>query len=94
MNEYIEISAVEALQICKNSLCDYVLSIVQNLEDDNINSFKRKPKDYCFRFIEEAKTIIYICDEFVIKLKCFTEKQDDIYNIKNIGLMNTILLKA
>ena len=89
---YIEMTTDEAIEILRKSKGKKVLVAIKDLEDDSDAIFYQKLKSECEAMIKEAQTISSACDEFVKKLDLFTTKQN-LLNIKNLGLCQTILLK-
>lgn len=71
-----------------------VLVAVQDLENemDTIQEFKKKSNYECIKIINDAETIVKICDDFLNQMRVFTQKQPDIINITPKGKMSTILL--
>lgn len=89
---YIEMTTDEAIEVLRKSKGKKVLVAIKDLEDNSDAIFYQKLKSECELMIREAQTISSACDEFVKKLDLFTTKQN-LFNIKNLGLCQTILLK-
>ena len=86
------ISPEEAKLEVSNSKGRIVLIAIQDLSETDVNVvFDKHDKADCDRIIESAKTIASMCDDFIRMLDCYTEEQD-IENIKPVGLQQTILL--
>lgn len=89
--KYVEMTIEDAIKRCNKNT--KVLVAVQNLEDDNIDVlFVQKCRDEYGKLFEDVKTVASICDDFIKQLRLFTENQD-IYNIRPIGLQKTVMLK-
>lgn len=87
---YILMDIDEAVKYCKGKK---VLVAEQDLENENeVIGFERKTFQECKEIIERSETIAKICDDFLNQLRVFSEKQDDIMNIRSIGKMSTILV--
>ena len=86
------ISPEEAKLEVSKSKGRIVLIAIQDLSETDVNiAFDRHDKADCDRIIESAKTITKMCDDFIKMLDCYTEEQD-IEDIKPVGLQQTILL--
>lgn len=83
----------EAMKKCKKN--SKVLVAIQNLEENTEEDviFVPKRKNEYEKIFEDIKTVASACDDFVKQLRCFTEQQD-IYNIKPIGIQKIVLLKG
>lgn len=87
---YILMDIDEAAKYCKGKK---VLVAEQDLENENeVIGFERKTFQECKEIIERSETIAKICDDFLNQLRVFSERQDDIMNIRPIGKMSTILV--
>lgn len=69
-----------------------VLVAVQNLEDENDTNvqFAQKPREEYEQLFADVETVAQLYDDFVKQLRCFTAQQD-IRNIKPIGVQKTVL---
>lgn len=90
---YVEMTTEEAIEVLRKSKGKKVLVAIKDLENDDDAILYQKLKSDCEIMIQEAQTVLSMCDDFVKKLDVFTEKQRDLFNIKPIGLQKTILLK-
>ena len=90
---YVEMTTEEAIEVLRKSKGKRVLVAIKDLENDDDAILYQKLKSDCEIMIQEAQTVLSMCDDFVKKLDVFTEKQRDLFNIKPIGLQKTILLK-
>ena len=87
---YILMDIDEAVKYCKGKK---VLVAEQDLESENeVIGFERKTFQECKEIIERSETIAKICDDFLNQLRVFSEKQEDVINIRPIGTMSTILV--
>lgn len=86
---YILMDIDEAVKYCKGKK---VLVAEQDLENNEVVGFERKTFQECKEIIERSETIAKICDDFLNQLRVFSERQDDIMNIRPIGKMSTILV--
>ena len=88
---YIEMTVEEAMKRCNKH--DKVLVAVQNLEDGSGSvPFTLKKREEYPEMLEDIKTAISFCDDFIKQLRLFTEAQD-IYNIRARGLQKTVMLR-
>lgn len=89
---YVEMTIEEAVKNCKGKK---VLVAEQDLEKskNEVVGFERKTFQECKEIIERSETIAKICDDFLNQLRVFSEKQDDIMNIRPVGKMSTILVR-
>lgn len=88
---YVEMSIEDALKYSRKGKRQMVLVAVGDLESETETiSFVKKSKPEAERIIKQAETIALAADELMDILKCYTEKQD-IYHIKPVGKMSTIL---
>ena len=84
---YVEMSIEDALKYSRKGKHQMVLVAIGDLENETETiSFVKKSKPEA----EQAETIALAADELMDMLKCYTEKQD-IYHIKPVGKMSTIL---
>lgn len=90
---YVEMTTEEAIEVLRKSKGKKVLVAIKDLKNDDDAILYQKLKSDCEIMIQEAQTVLSMCDDFVKKLDVFTEKQRDLFNIKPIGLQKTILLK-
>ena len=90
---YVEMTTDEAIEVLRKSKGKKVLVAIKDLENDDDAILYQKLKSDCEIMIQEAQTVLSMCDDFVKKLDVFTEKQRDLFNIKPIGSQKTILLK-
>ena len=90
---YVEMTTEEAIEVLRKSKGKKVLVAIKDLENDDDAILYQKLKSDCEIMIQEAQTVLSMCDDFVKKLDVFTEKQRDLFNIKPIGSQKTILLK-
>lgn len=87
---YVLMDIEEAVKYCKGKK---VLVAEQDLEKNEVVGFERKTFQECKEIIERSETIAKICDDFLNQLKVFSEKQEDIMNIRPVGKMSTILVR-
>lgn len=87
---YVLMDIDEAVKYCKGKK---VLVAEQDLGKNEVVDFERKTFQECISIIERSETIAKICDDFLNQLKVFTEKQEDIMNIRPVGKMSTILVR-
>lgn len=90
--QFVEMSIEEAMRRCKKNA--KVLVAIQDLEDKTVDvvfiSKKRNEYDELFA---DVKTVASLCDNFARQLNLFTERQEDIKNIRPCGIQKTVLLK-
>lgn len=90
----IELTSEEAIHVLKNSKGKRVLVAIQDLEaEEEICSFLPIRKNDCEGMIRDAETLISATSDFVKQLRLFTEKQNDLENIRAVGYQKIILLK-
>ena len=61
--------------------------------EEEICSFLPIRKNDCEGMIRDAETLISATSDFVKQLRLFTEKQNDLENIRAVGYQKIILLK-
>lgn len=90
---YVEMTIEEAMKRCSKNT--KVLVAIQNLEeDDEIDMiFIPKKKEEYRKMFEDVKTAASLCDNFLKQLSLFTERQQDVNNIKPQGLQKIVLLR-
>lgn len=88
----VEMSIEDAMRICgKNAM---VLVAVQNLEQEEQEiSFEQKRRDEYEKLFSDVKTVVSSMDDLVKRLDCFTEKQDIIRGIRQVGLQKIVLVE-
>lgn len=89
----IEVSSERAIELLQKSKGKKVLVAIQDLECDDIVPFSPVLKKECESMIEDAETLISLADDFVKQLRLFTEKQNDLENIRAVGHQQIILLR-
>ena len=90
--KYVEMPIEEAIIKCKKNT--KILVAIQDLEDHYADSiFVPKRGIDSEELFEDVKTVASICDDFVRQLKLFTEKQEDIRNIRPYGIQKTVILR-
>lgn len=89
--KYVEMTIEDAMKCCNKN--KKVLVAIQDLKDSNIDIIfvSRKREEYNKMF-EDVKTVASLCDDFVKQLRLFTEEQD-IMNVKPVGLQKTVVLE-
>ena len=90
--EYVTMTLEEAKRVAKKDAI--VLIAKQDLERECNVGFTKKKFCECSDFLQDAKTIAKVCDEFANQLRLFTEKQKDPINYKAVGTLNTILFHS
>lgn len=92
MTRYIEMTVEEAMKCCDKN--KKVLVAIQDLENDDVNiGFVKKNRDEYSQIFEDVKTVASICDDFAKQLRCFTEKQNNLPNVKPVGEQRIVLLQ-
>lgn len=90
----IEIESEKAIELLQKSKGKKVLVAIQDLEnDEDMIPFSPILKKECESMITDAETLISIADDFVKQLRLFTEKQNNLENIRAVGYQQIILLK-
>lgn len=69
-----------------------LVAIVELGDEDNSTMFSPRVKTECEEIICDAKTITSIDDDFIKRIDCFSEKQNDLENIKCEGFQKIILI--
>lgn len=88
--KYVKMTIEEASKVTKRDTIVFVA--ISNLENGNCcDSFIKKRFGECNSILEEAATIVKICDDFAVQLRAFSEYQEDILNLKPKGSLSTIL---
>ena len=88
---YVEISIEDAMKICKRNT--RVLVAEQDLEKDDCNIiFVPKEVNEYDTIFNNIKTVLKLTDDFIKQLRLYTEEQD-INNVKPIGIQKIILIK-
>lgn len=83
----------EAIKFLQASESDIVLVATNNLQEQQMNTFKKVTKNDCYVILENSKKRIAIHDEFVKQLNCFTEQQNQYPVITPKGVQHIILIK-
>lgn len=91
--DYIEMTIEDAMKICNKK--SKVLVAIKDLEKINkygdvIEPSFVKRNEYQ-KLFKDIKTAAILDDNFIVKLQCFTEKQD-IHNIKPRGKLKIVIL--
>lgn len=88
---YVEISIEDAMKICKRNT--RVLIAEQDLEKDDCDIiFVPKEVNEYDTIFNNIKTVLKLTDDFIKQLRLYTEEQD-INNVKPIGIQKIILIK-
>lgn len=88
---YVEISIEDAMKICKRNT--RVLVAEQDLEKDDCDIiFVPKEVNEYNTIFNNIKTVLKLTDDFIKQLRLYTEEQD-INNVKPIGIQKIILIK-
>lgn len=88
---YVEISIEDAMKICKRNT--RVLVAEQDLEKDDCDIiFVPKEVNEYDTIFNNIKTVLKLTDDFIKQLRLYTEEQD-INNVKPIGIQKIILIK-
>ena len=90
--KYKLVTKQEAIKKLENSPGDTVLVATYDCDSEESTVFSPSGKKECESIINESESIASMCDDFVRKLECFTENQNDLENIKHEGVIKIILL--
>ena len=90
--QYVEMSVEEAIKRCKKNA--KILVATQDLTDteSEIIFIQKKGSDYKEVF-EDVKTVASLSDDLVKQLKLFTERQEDIMNIRPYGIQRIVIMR-
>lgn len=88
---YVEMTIEEAMKKCKKNA--KILVATQDLADDNVDIIFVQKRGSDKEIFANVKTVASLCDDFVEQLRLFTEKQEDLPDIKPYGIQRIVLLR-
>lgn len=70
----------------------FLMMCITDIETSISSEVTHISKDEAYRIIMGSKTIVYSETESVTQLQCYSDEQNDIYNIRRTGTVTCLLM--